>query len=169
MMLVKFAFLPYFFYFIVQSNPMKRRHFFILLLFLPLITLSHPRSNGFDYSIIFIGSFENDIVSLSLNKVLVLDRYKVENADSIKRGHLSLTQYDNEIKVYYNGAEITRSRIDVSFILNAVITINGKLKKIKLDLRKGKVILIDHVPDNPKKAEAKKLRIEQIDEPVILM
>ena len=149
---------------------MKRRHLIFLLLFFPVIGFSHsPRPNEFEYSIIFIGYFENDIVSLSLNKVLILDRYRVENADSVKKGHLSLTQYDNEIKVYYNGAEITRSKIDVTFILEADITINGKVKKVKLDLRKGKVILIDHIIQKPGNTHQKKLRIEQISEPVIMM
>lgn len=148
---------------------MKSKYLILFVLLFPVIVYSHPRQNQFDYSIIFIGCFENDIVSLSLNKVLILDRYKVENADSIKKGHLSLTQYDNEIKVYYNGAEITRSRIDVTFILAADITINGKLQKIKLDLRKGKVILVDHVAEHTNNVKNRKLRIEQIDEPVIFM
>ena len=148
---------------------MKSKYLILFVLLFPVIAYSHPRQNQFDYSIIFIGYFENDIVSLSLNKVLILDKYKVQNADSAKKGHLSLTQYDNEIKVYYNGAEITRSKIDVTFILDAGITINGKLKKIKLDLRKGKVILVDHVAGHSNKVKSRKLRIEQIDEPVIFM
>ena len=148
---------------------MKMRHLIVLLLFSPTIVFSNTRPNDFDYSIIFIGCFENDIVSLSLNKILVLDKYKVENADSVRKGHLSLTQYDKEIKVFYNGAEITRSKIEVEFILETDITVNGKLKKIKLDLRKGKVILIDNIANDTKRHHIKKLRIEQIHEPVILM
>ena len=148
---------------------MKRKSLILFVLLFPVITYSHPRQNQFDYSIIFTGCFENDIISLSLNKVLILDKYKVENVDSIKKGHLSLTQYDNEIKVYYNGAEISRSRVDVTFILEASITINGKHQKMKLDLRKGKVILVDHVTEHTNNVKNRKLRIEQIDEPVIFM
>ena len=100
---------------------------------------------------------------------MVLDKYKVENKDSTKKGHLSLTQYDSEIKVYYNGEEITRSKIAVRFFLDVDITINGKPKKIKFDLRKGKVILIDHVAEKTTNLKNKKIRIEQIDEPVIFL
>ena len=103
-----------------------------------------------------------------MNNVVVLEKYKVENKDSVKRGHLSLTQYDNEIKVYFNGSEISKAKIPVEFILQTEITINGKLKKTKIDLRKGKVILIDNI-DPSKPLQSKNLRIEQIHEPVLLM
>ena len=147
---------------------MKRRHLLYLALFLPAIGFTKPKPSHFEYSIIFIGSFENDLVSLSLNNVVVLEKYKVENKDSVKRGHLSLTQYDNEIKVYFNGSEISKAKIPVEFILQTEITINGKLKKTKIDLRKGKVILIDNI-DPSKPLQSKNLRIEQIHEPVLLM
>ena len=147
---------------------MKRRHLLYLALFLPAIGFIKAEPSHFEYSIIFIGSFENDLVSLSLNNVVVLEKYKVENKDSVKRGHLSLTQYDNEIKVYFNGSEISKAKIPVEFILQTEITINGKLKKTKIDLRKGKVILIDNI-DPSKPLQSKNLRIEQIHEPVLLM
>src|SRR5215210_4552329 len=105
---------------------MRMKHLFFLSLLLPAFAFSHNKLNEFDYSIIFIGSFENDIVSLTLNNTLVLDKYAIDNSDSLKKGHLSLTQYDNEIKVFYNGTEITRSRIAVEFILDAEISINDK-------------------------------------------
>ena len=147
---------------------MKTRRLLFLALFLPCIGFATPKPSHFEYSIIFIGSFENDLVSLSLNNVLILEKYKVENKDSVKRGHLSLTQYDNEIKVYFNGSEITKAKIPVEFILETEITINGKLKKTRIDLRKGKVILIDNI-DPTRPLQSKKLRIEQINEPVLMM
>lgn len=148
---------------------MLKRYCIFIALLLPAITQADPKPNSFEYSIIFIGSFQDDEVSLSLNNVVILDKYKVENIDSIKQGHLSLTQYENEIRVYYNGTEITKSKIDINFFLNAAITVNGKLKRVKLDLRKGKVILVDHVVEKSRNAQLRKLRIEQIQEPVILM
>ena len=64
---------------------MKRRHLLYLALFLPAIGFTKAEPSHFEYSIIFIGSFENDLVSLSLNNVVVLEKYKVENKDSVKR------------------------------------------------------------------------------------
>ncbi len=71
---------------------MKKKYFTLLLLFCSTLTFSNPKFNEFDYSIVFIGGFKNDIVSLSINKILLVDHYKVANVDSLTKGHLSLTQ-----------------------------------------------------------------------------
>ena len=99
---------------------------------------------------------------------MLVDQYKVANVDSLKKGHLSLTQSD-KIKIFYNGREITKSKISVDFLIDIDITVNRKLKKIKIDLRKGKVILIDYCINDNKSPDIKKISIEQIQEPVILM
>ncbi len=65
--------------------------------------------------------------------------------------------------------KITKSKIEVDFVIDIDITVNRKLKKIKIDLRKGKVILIDYCINDNKSPDIKKISIEQIQEPVILM
>jgi len=148
---------------------MKKKYLTLLLLFFcSTITFSNTKFNEFDYSIVFIGGFKNDIVSLSINKILLVDQYKVANVDSLKKGHLSLTQSD-EIKIFYNGREITKSKISVDFIIDIDITVNKKLKKFKLDLRKGRVILVDYCINGNISPDIKRIKIEQIQEPVILM
>ncbi len=147
---------------------MKKKYLTLLLFFCSTITLSNTKFNEFDYSIVFIGGFKNDIVSLSINKILLVDQYKVANVDSLKKGHLSLTQSD-EIKIFYNGREITKSKISVDFLIEIDITVNKKLKKFKLDLRKGRVILVDYCINGNISPDIKRIKIEQIQEPVILM
>lgn len=148
---------------------MKKKYFTIVLLFCSAITFSNTNLHEFDYSIVFIGAFKNDIVSLSINKILLVDQYKVANADSLKKGHLSLTQSDKELKIFYNGRQITKSKIEIDFILDIDITVNNKLKKFKLDLRKGKVILVDYCLNANLSSGIKRIMVEQIQEPVILM
>jgi|GEM_PF-3516129 hypothetical protein len=147
---------------------MKKKYLTLLLFFCSTITFSNTKFNEFDYSIVFIGGFKNDIVSLSINKILLVDQYKVANVDSLKKGHLSLTQSD-EIKIFYNGREITKSKISVDFLIDIDITVNKKLKKFKLDLRKGRVILVDYCINGNISPDIKRIKIEQIQEPVILM
>ncbi len=147
---------------------MKKKYLTLLLFFCSTITFSNTKFNEFDYSIVFIGGFKNDIVSLSINKILLVDQYKVANVDSLKKGHLSLTQSD-EIKIFYNGREITKSKISVDFLIEIDITVNKKLKKFKLDLRKGRVILVDYCINGNISPDIKRIKIEQIQEPVILM
>ena len=146
---------------------MKKKYLTLLLFFCSTITFSNTKFNEFDYSIVFIGGFKNDIVSLSINKILLVDQYKVANVDSLKKGHLSLTQSD-EIKIFYNGREITKSKISVDFLIDIDITVNKKLKKFKLDLRKGRVILVDYCINGNISPDIKRIKIEQIQEPVIL-
>ncbi|MFN2438454.1 MAG: hypothetical protein ABR503_04580 [Chitinophagaceae bacterium] len=148
---------------------MKKEYLTLLLFFCSTITFSNTKFNDFDYSIVFIGGFKNDIVSLSINKILLVDQYKVANVDSIKKGHLSLTQSDKEIKIFYNGRQITKSKIPVDFVIDFDITVNKKLKKFKLDLRKGKVILVDYCINDKLSPNIKKISVQQIQEPVILM
>jgi hypothetical protein len=147
---------------------MKKKYLTLLLFFCSTITFSNTKFNEFDYSIVFIGGFKNDIVSLSINKILLVDQYKVANVDSLKKGHLSLTQSD-EIKIFYNGREIIKSKISVDFLIDIDITVNKKLKKFKLDLRKGRVILVDYCINGNISPDIKRIKIEQIQEPVILM
>ncbi len=147
---------------------MKKKYLTLLLFFCSTITFSNTKFNEFDYSIVFIGGFKNDIVSLSINKILLVDQYKVANVDSLKKGHLSLRQSD-EIKIFYNGREITKSKISVDFLIDIDITVNKKLKKFKLDLRKGRVILVDYCINGNISPDIKRIKIEQIQEPVILM
>ncbi len=148
---------------------MKKKYFTLILFFCSTISFSNTNLNQFDYSVVFVGNFENDIVSLSINKVLLVNHYKITNVDSIKKEHLSLTQSGKVIKIFYNGRQITKSKIEVDFVIDIDITVNRKLKKIKIDLRKGKVILIDYCINDNKSPDIKKISIEQIQEPVILM
>ena len=115
---------------------MKKKNLTLLLFFCSTITFSNTKFNEFDYSIVFIGGFKNDIVSLSINKILLVDQYKVANVDCLKKGHLSLTQTD-EIKIFYNGREITKSKISVDFLIDIDITVNKKLKSLSLILGKA--------------------------------
>jgi len=60
-------------------------------------------------------------------------------------------------------------KISVDFLIDIDITVNKKLKKFKLDLRKGRVILVDYCTNGNISPDIKRIKIEQIQEPVILM
>ena len=147
-----------------------KKYLTLLIFFCSTVTFSNSKVSEFEYSIIFIGYFENDIVSLSINNTLVIDKYKIANADSSIKGNLSLTQSEREIKIYYNGGEISKSKIEVDFMMQVDVTINNKLNRYKIDRRKGKVILIDnYLYANQKQSNKKKIKIEQLQEPMMLI
>ena len=137
-----------------------------LLLYAPF-GFSHTTKEDFDYSIVFGGCFEKDIVSLKINNTSIFDHYKVENKDALKKGNLSLTQGNKGISIFYNRDQKFKRKINFSFYLDIDLKVNDKMNKFKIDLRKGKVILIEFCP-NPHSSQ-KKLTIEQLNEPVILM
>src|SRR5688572_21454527 len=96
---------------------------------------SHPAKEDFDYSIVFGGCFEKDIVSLKINNAPIFNNYKVENKNTVKKGNLSLTQVNKKIHLFYNGQEKYKGRVNFSFYLNIDVTVNNKTNKFKVDLR----------------------------------
>jgi len=130
---------------------------------------SHPAKEDFDYSIVFGGCFEKDIVSLKINNTSIFNNYKVENKNTLKKGNLSLTQANKKIHLFYNGQEKYKVRVNFNFYLDMDVTVNKKLNKFKVDLRKGKVILVEFCPANNASENSKKLTIEQMQEQVIFM
>lgn len=129
---------------------------------------SHTTRDDFDYSIVFGGCFEKDIVSLKINNRSIFNNYKVENRDAIKKGNLSLTQADKKIHLFYNGQERFTGKVSFGFYLDIALTVNNKINKFKIDLRKGKVILVENCPIE-KGSSTKKVTIEQMQEQVIFM
>lgn len=144
---------------------MKKIYFIILFITISFSGNCHPHLNQFAYSIIFIGSFKNDIISISINKISLLNQYKFDNSNAKTKGNLSLTQNDQEIEIYYNGTKKVKPKISVQYVLDVVITVNKEIIKTKVDLRKGKVILIDYKMLANKKNN---IGIEQIAEPIVL-
>ena len=130
---------------------------------------SHPSKEDFDYSIVFGGCFEKDVVSLKINNTSIFNNYKVENKNAVKKGNLSLTQANKKIHLFYNGQEKYKGRINFSFYLNIDVTVNNKASKFKVDLRKGKVIVVEFCPADVSSENSKKLTIEQMQEQVIFM
>ena len=144
---------------------MKKAVLLILISFISYASFSHPPREEFDYSIVFGGGFTSDVVSLKINNTTIFNHIKVENGDAIKKGNLSLTQKNNKLSLFYNGDQKLKSKIKFNYYLDITLTLNNQVNKFKVDLRKGKVIVVDCSAQDA----SKKLTIEQIQEPVILM
>ncbi len=129
---------------------------------------SHSAKEDFDYSIVFGGCFEKDVVSLKINNTAIFNNYKVENKNALKKGNLSLTQADKKIHLFYNGQEKFKGKVNFHFYLNIDLRVNNKTNKFKIDLRKGKVILVEFCPEKTS-TNNKELTIEQVQEQVIFM
>jgi hypothetical protein len=147
---------------------MKKFNLTLLFCIFSVAAFCHQPVNNFDYSIVFSGSFKDDLVSLSINKKEVLSKIKIENVDADKKGHLSITQTENELVIFYNSVEIRKRKVAVDMILELELSINRSIKKMKVDLRKGKVILINSHATN-KTVGKQDIFIEQLSEPFILI
>ncbi len=148
---------------------MKQAIFILCFLVSSYSVFSHTYKEDFDYSIVFGGCFEKDIVSLKINNTSIFNSYKVENKNAIKKGNLSLTQARKKIHLFYNGQQKIKGRVNFSHYLNIDVTVNQQVNKFKIDLRKGKVLLIENCPEQDSLEEAKKLTIEQLQDQVILL
>ena len=146
---------------------MLKAYISLAFLLSSFIGFSSGSISSYDYYIIFVGEFEHDKISLAINKKESINNYLLENTDPAKQGNLSITQKDDYLTIAYNGKEIKRSKITVDFNLNLDISVNNKTNAFRINLKKGKVILVDYTP---KTDVAKKvLRVEQVQEPVVLM
>jgi hypothetical protein len=147
---------------------MKQTIFIFCLLISSYTVFCHTPGEDFDYSIVFGGCFEKDIVSLKINHASIFNEYKVENKDPVKKGNLSLTQSNKKIHLYYNGEQKLKAKVNFDFYLDIDLKVNQQVKKFKVDLRKGKVILVEFCPvqDDP---QTKKITIEQVQDQVILL
>ena len=162
--------MPYDFYFRGLSNipKMKKSILFFCLLVCSYTVFSHTTTEDFEYSIVFGGGFDKDLVSLRINNTSIFENYKVDNKNAIKKGNLSLTQTNKKINLFYNGQQKHKGKVNFSHYLNIDLIVNNQVKKIKIDLRKGKVILFDCTVSQAKQT-AKKITVEQLQEEVIFM
>ena len=147
---------------------MKRTALLVSLFLLCAPAFGHAVIRHFDYTIVFGGCFNQDIVSLKINNTVVFDRYEVDNASAERRGNLSLTQTDEGIKIYYNGGDKTMRKVPVDHHMDVEVTINKEVSRFQVDLRKGKVVLLDHCSGAPA-LTARPVSVEQLHEPVIFM
>lgn len=134
-------------------------------LILPPWDLSH-RPVSFDYTIVFGGCFQNDKVQVQINKVAVLKNYILNNQDTATKGRLSFTQSDKQITIFYNDQVKTRRAIRKASTLLIELTVNNEVKEFKVDLHNGKILVFDFCPIG---SNARKLTLEQFQEPHILM
>jgi len=146
---------------------MLKAYISLTFLLSSLISFSATTKTDYDYYIIFVGEFEHDKISLSINKKSIINNYVLENTDPAKQGNLSITQNDDYLIVAYNGKEIKRSKISVDFDLALDISVNEKKKAFRVNLKKGKVILVDYTPKT--NDSKKELSVEQVQEPLLLI
>ena len=146
---------------------MKKLLILLICFVFTTLAFSRPLSDGYDYTIIFTGSFKQDVVSIKINDQSIFTNYKLDNTDPVKRGNLSLTQSEDGLTIFYNGGEIAKAKIGFEFIINISITINDVVNQFKIDLRKGKIVLVA-CPGDDKGIASNKLCIEQIQEAVSL-
>ena len=129
---------------VLSNIKMKQTIFILCFLASSYSVFSHTYKEDFDYSIVFGGCFEKDIVSLKINNTSIFNDYKVENKNVIKKGNLSLTQAKKKIYLFYNGQQKVKEKVNFSYYLNIDVTVNKRINKFQIDLRKGKVILIEN-------------------------
>ncbi|HKZ65173.1 MAG TPA: hypothetical protein VJ111_02390 [Chitinophagaceae bacterium] len=140
-----------------------------ILLISSTLILSAQSLERSDYSIILGDCFNRDTVSLSINNHAIFTNYTIENTDSLIKGNLSLTQYIQGIRINYNGKEKILKAIPVDYLLEIKVTVNRKINRFSLDMRKGNIILLDFCPEKVNQPATRKLTASQLQEPFLLM
>ena len=130
---------------------------------------SSAQETPIEFALIFGACFENENVSLKLNHKLILDHYQLGFQKKLKKGNLNLKQTDKNIIVSFNGKEKKMPKIKSTTQLQIDITLNGRLTKFTVDLRKGNILLLEFCPTVKDDSKTRKLKMEQRQEAVILM
>jgi len=142
--------------------------FTIFLFFVSqIITAQSPKS--FDYTVILGGCFNHDQVSMKVNNRMVSKNYMIDHKDTVTRGNFNFIQDQQGIRINYNGKEESRKAIDFDFILDIKLTVNKKLQRFSIDLRKGNIILFDYCNGVDMQTSIRKITAEQLQEPFLLM
>lgn len=140
----------------------------IILITFTLILSAQPLKRS-EYNIILGGCFNKDKVSLSINNRSVFTNYIIDTRDSLTKGNLSLSQDVEGIHINYNGKESTRKAIPFEYLLSIKVTVNRKVNRFSLDMRKGNIILLDFCPGKDDQSSTRKLSASQLQEPYLLM
>ena len=154
-------------FFILAAISMKAV-LIILLISSTLILSAQPLKRS-EYSIILGGCFNRDTVSLSINNRAIFTNYTIDNKDSLVKGNLNLAQYAQGIRINYNGKEKFLKKIAFDYLLNIKVTVNRKISRFSLDMRKGNIILLDFCPEQDNLPTTRKLTATQLQEPFLLM
>ncbi len=140
----------------------------ILMITFTLILSAQPLKRS-EYNIILGGCFNKDKVSLSINNRSIFTNYIIDNKDSLAKGNLNLAQDVEGIRINYNGKETTRKAIPFEYLLNIKVTVNRKISRFSLDMRKGNIILLDFCPEKDDQRSTRKLSASQLQEPYLLL
>ena len=140
----------------------------ILLISSTLILSAQPLKKS-DYSIILGDCFNRDTVSLSINNRPIFTNYTIDNKDSLIKGNLNLAQYVQGIRINFNGKEKILKAIPFDYLLDIKVTVNRKINRFSLDMRKGNIILLDFCPEKDDQSATRKLTASQLQEPFLLM
>lgn len=142
---------------------MKKALIFFGLLCSTLVYAYPPGANP-DYLIVFGSCFEKERIGLKINNVQIFEGYEIASEKENQRGNLSIKQSENGLEIFYNGNHQSISKVDFDYELNIEVTINKKVNKYSVDLRRGKVVVFQNCSE-----ATRKLSVEQIQEQVFLM
>ena len=87
----------------------------------------------------------------------------------MNKGNLNLVQDAEGIRINYNGKERTCKAISFEYLLTIKVTVNKKISRFSLDMRKGNIILLDFCSEKDDQPAARKLTAGQLQEPFLLM
>lgn len=144
---------------------MQKIYLTMFLTFLSIYSVAQNRPSNPDFSIVFSGVYQNEIIGLTLNNESIFKGYKYNNIDSVLKGNLSLNQNENTIEIIFNNQVSLKRKIKINSFLKMKVSINNKVETVILDLRKGKIIVIEY----NRLTREKPVSIEQIQEPLIFL
>jgi hypothetical protein len=123
--------------------PFMRELLLTILFSHSLLRPDLAQEDDFDYSIAFAGCFENDKVALKLNGIVVMEPVRVTSNPVLGITKVGVFQ-DKEAAWFSSGDKTQKlSPISVNDSLSISVSLNGRWNDFKIDLRRGKTMLIN--------------------------
>jgi hypothetical protein len=120
----------------------------IILIFLSCFfcttTFGQKLNNAYKYSIVFAACFQNDLVELKINEVLLISSQKITS--DLGNGVTGLAVYQDDKAIWVSN-KVNKEQFPLLTVKKSIlldITLNGKSTIFNVDFKKGRIIFIDN-------------------------
>ena len=151
---------------IIQTLFNLKRLIFLFLLFSNSNSFGQKAKFKFDFSIILGGCFQDDSVSININSVQFANKV-ILKSNSAGSANFSIVQDKKGIAVkHYHMGRFILQKIETKSPIKIEVSINKESAFSTFDLKKGKIIFIEHCWNKDRKQE---ITIRQQDYPVYFL
>jgi len=129
----------------IKEQKMNIR-FLIITIFGLLISISliGQEYKNLDFSLILADCYKNDTISISINDIKIIESEIVTSDFSTGLTNISIFQDKKNLVIHSNKAESTKAKISLDKNIKVKLTVGKREYSKNINLKKGKIIVVDY-------------------------